>query len=268
MVDFMRMKFNSLLCVAVCVLASACASNNESAWSKDSEKPYEDRQIEKSLERYTYKEDVQLTPGSEIYYHFEYDIELPVKDFPEGVIETMQQNILSLAFQKTVRNVGLNTFVTNHVDKLVRDWKRECLIESREYGESPMMESREVIRGRMLDPYCGIVSYVCDSYGHGRSFNSYRRSVNMDVKTGRIVKESNLFRTGYKPILRELLVEYLPENVDRGSIDLRTFQPSEDFYITEEGITYLYPQGEIGCMADGIIEVTIPWTAFSIVRVK
>ena len=72
MVDFMRMKFKSLLCVAVCVLASACASNNDSAWSKDSEKPYEDRQIEKSLERYTYKEDVQLTPGSEIYYHFDF----------------------------------------------------------------------------------------------------------------------------------------------------------------------------------------------------
>ena len=73
---FMGMKFKSLLCVAICVLASACASNNDSAWSKDSEKPYEDRQIEKSLKKYTYKEDVQLTPGSEICYHFDYRIRI------------------------------------------------------------------------------------------------------------------------------------------------------------------------------------------------
>jgi hypothetical protein len=261
-------EFKSILCVIICVLLGACTSNkkNDSSWSEESEKPYENRWIVKSLRNFTHKEDVQLTPGSEVCYHFEYDIELPVKDFPEYVIETMRQNILSLAFQREVRKVDWNTFVTDNVEKLVRKWRSVWMEEAMEYGESPMMEENDIIRGRMLDPYCGIVSYVCDSYGPG--FNTYKRSVNMDLKTGRIVEESNLFRSGYEPILRELLIEYLPENIYMDSEDLRTFQPSRDFYLTRTGITYIYPQGEIGCMADGVIEITIPWNAFSLLRVK
>lgn len=262
------MKLRNLFALAFCILAVACASENksDSAWSEKSEDPFEDRQIEKSLKNYTYKADFPICPGNDVCYKFDYDIELPVKDFPAGVIQTMQQNILSLAFQQTIRDTDWDSLVATNVDWLVRDWKRSHQEEIAEYGVSAMMEERSYIKGRMLDPYSGIVSYVCQSYGPG--FNSYKTSINMDIRTGQIVNESNLFRSGYRPILRELLLEHLPQDLDRRCVDLHSFQPSEYFYITKEGITYMYPQGEIGSMADGVIEVAIPWNAFSILRVR
>ena len=265
------MKLRNFFWSVVCVLACSCACNNSAqeadyGWSEESEKPYEERQIRNSLKSFTYKEAKPFFPGCETRILFDYDVELPVKGLSPEVINVMQQNILSLAFNRTVSNTDWDSIVASNVERLVNDWKNSYLREVYEYGESSIMEQTDYIKGRMLDPYSGIVSYVCDAYGDG--YNTYKRSINMDVRTGQIVYESNLFRSGYRPILRELLIEYLPNNVDKEYIDLNRFQPSDNFYITKAGITYIYPQGELGSMADGIIEVSIPWNAFTLLRVK
>ena len=251
---------------------SCKSADKDSVWSEEAEKPYKGRKIEKSVRSYIYKKNVSLFPGAEYaIYHFDYDVELPEKGFPEDILRVMRQNILSLVFGKTIRNADWDNVVYSNVDYLVAGWKRDHQEDYRdEFNsdyDSPMMEERDYIKGRMLDPYNGIVSYVCDSYGPG--YNSYKRSVNMDVNTGRIIHESSLFRPGYRQILRDLLMEYLPERIDKQYVgSLREFQPSECFYVTKEGITYIYPQGEIGSMADGVVEVTIPWDAFTLLRVK
>ena len=170
-----------------------------------------------------------------------------------------------MAFGKSIRNADWDSAVASKVDDMTRSWRSSWWEFVGDDYSYEMMDDRNYIKGRMLDPYNGIVSYVCDSYGPG--FNSFKRSINMNIQTGEIVRESDLFRPGYRTILRSLLLEYLPEKFRDQDMEYRGgLEPSSCFYITKMGVTYLYPQGQLGSMADGVIEVTIPWSAFTLLR--
>jgi hypothetical protein len=88
----------------------------------------------------------------------------------------------------------------------------------------------------------------------------------MDEKTGRILTESDIFEPENYQILTSLVREYLPKCTEMDMIDDPAISPSSDFYITSEGITYIYQQYEIGPYALGIVEVLIPWSELTFLK--
>jgi hypothetical protein len=88
----------------------------------------------------------------------------------------------------------------------------------------------------------------------------------MDEQTGRILTESDIFEPGYYQQLTSLLREYLPKCTEIDMIFDANISPSDNFYVTSEGITYVYQQYEIGPYALGLVEVLIPWSELTFVK--
>lgn len=105
-----------------------------------------------------------------------------------------------------------------------------------------------------------VSNYVFEGGAHGSTVES---SVNIDLKTGKQVTEEDFFIPGYKEALSALLSAHLHDEMpDQESYDalfIKDLEPNGNFKVSEQGVTYVYGQYEIGPYYLGIIKVTIPW---------
>ena len=113
-------------------------------------------------------------------------------------------------------------------------------------------------------------SYAMDVYEYtgGAHGNRYLLIQNYDLQTGDAVSEQDLFIDDYYEQLKTLLLEALIAQTDEAETkkDLRRLGysvvdvvPNENFYVTPEGITYVYNPYEIAPYAMGCIEIFLSW---------
>ncbi len=113
-------------------------------------------------------------------------------------------------------------------------------------------------------------SYAMDVYEYngGAHGNRYLLIQNYDLQTGDAVSEQDLFIDDYYEPLKTLLLEALIAQTDEAETkkDLRRLGysvadvvPNENFYVTPEGITYVYNPYEIAPYAMGCIEIFLSW---------
>ena len=113
-------------------------------------------------------------------------------------------------------------------------------------------------------------SYAMDVYEYtgGAHGNRYLLIQNYDLQTGDAVSEQDFFIDDYYEPLKTLLLEALIAQTDEAETmkDLRRLGysvadvvPNENFYVTPEGITYVYNPYEIAPYAMGCIQISLPW---------
>ena len=113
-------------------------------------------------------------------------------------------------------------------------------------------------------------SYAMDVYEYngGAHGNRYLLIQNYDLQTGDAVSEQDLFIVDYYEPLKTLLLEALIVQTDeaetkkdlcRLGYSVADVVPNENFYVTPEGITYVYNPYEIAPYAMGCIQISIPW---------
>ncbi|MDR1781284.1 MAG: DUF3298 and DUF4163 domain-containing protein [Tannerella sp.] len=117
----------------------------------------------------------------------------------------------------------------------------------------------------------GIISVVFQRYSytfgaaHGGSF--FLGAV-FDAATGSQIEENDVFIDDYHDELARIIVEQLLEshNADTEStpgetdfFDLSEIRPNKNFYVDNEGITYIYNEYEIAPYAYGAISVMVPF---------
>ena len=191
-----------------------------------------------SVEKVELERRIPLCEDSEMALQMSCSFDWPLKGYNQSSLRAIQRNIIQC-----------------------------CLSEDTDY-ESFLLNWESAFYGKMNEPYNGIVSYVYDHYTYtgGAHGGTYRGALNMDEKTGRILTESDIFEPENYQILTSLVREYLPKCTEMDMIDDPAISPSSDFYITSEGITYIYQQYEIGPYALGIVEVLIPWSELTFLK--
>ncbi|MGM9810160.1 MAG: RsiV family protein [Paludibacteraceae bacterium] len=119
-------------------------------------------------------------------------------------------------------------------------------------------------------PTPSLWSYAIDVYEYngGAHGNRYLLIQNYNLQTGDAVSEQELFIDDYYEPLKALLLEALIAQTDEAETkkDLRRLGysvadvvPNENFYVTSEGITYVYNPYEIAPYAMGCIQISLPW---------
>lgn len=121
------------------------------------------------------------------------------------------------------------------------------------------------VSGSFSGRHGDVASYVasCYTYSGGAHGMSVENSVNLDVRTGKTVTEEDFFVPAYKDELASLLTSHLsdamPDEESYDALFIKDIEPNDNFFVTEEALTYIYGQYEIGPYALGIIKVSIPW---------
>ena len=111
----------------------------------------------------------------------------------------------------------------------------------------------------------GISSFSAITYDYsgGAHGSTVERCLNFRLSDGSPVTETDLFIDGYADTLSGLLSARLgmafsnPEDYD--ALFIKDIEPNGNFLVSEEGITYVYGQYEIGPYSLGTIEVSLAW---------
>ena len=115
-----------------------------------------------------------------------------------------------------------------------------------------------------------ILSYSYESYAYlgGAHGNSNRMLYNYDLSNAHTIKEQDLFIADYKASLTQLIKDQiLEQSAEIGSVadlnDLNFWEdeikPNDNFYISDEGLVYIFNPYEIAPYSMGQTEVMLPY---------
>jgi hypothetical protein len=211
-----------------------------------------------------FSEVTPLQEGAPYDFTMEMNIEWPEGGASDKVLKKIQKGITDLLFGSELETIDIEYAMKTHNDRSVDFYRQdnEEYLEDIEEEWAFMMDWSESIDGSFLDPYKGMVSYLKYAYGysggaHGMDVLTCRT---FDLKTGEQIFEEDLFKRGYEDRLTEALRANLLSRYEDQDMFFETdITPSDEFYLTSEGITYIYQRYEIGPYAIGIVEVLVPW---------
>lgn len=165
-----------------------------------------------------------------------------------------------------------NEYIQNNLP-LLQEWAidhgDESLGETL-FNEELIISAAPIGNDLPLTNILSLWSYAMDVYEYtgGAHGNRYLLIQNYDLQTGDAVSEQDLFIDDYYEPLKSLLLEALIAQTDEAETkkDLRRLGysvddvvPNENFYVTAEGITYVYNPYEIAPYAMGCIKIFLPW---------
>ena len=151
---------------------------------------------------------------------------------------------------------------------LKEDWEKD----NRDYEYAPICCEEQVLTGSVMGEVKGMLSYCVERYGYtgGAHGSNFRQFVNYNLQTGEQIDEEQLFAENYQEPLTQLLLQYMVEQNDEIALiqdwqeagyNVDDIHPNDNFYLAEEGITYVFNPYDIAPYALGETEILIPWSA-------
>lgn len=206
-------------------------------------------------------------------------IEIPVCYDNEIVLDSIRNTVISHLFSPYYINFPNDSVLSYFVDDLITDYKINNTAMLTEldsfvlysFSNEHYLEGFSLLNDENIYSY-GINRYVFMGGAHGLSSQIF---VNFDLKTGKQITESDLFAAGYQTKLTEIIkariVEQSIEDKDIDAIaDLEetdywvsNIKPNANFYISEEGINYVFNPYEIAPYYMGTTEVSIPFLSIA-----
>ena len=234
---------------------------------------------------YSFDKVAYLSEGQESSLTFSIRYAYPVAvNAPEEVLSKLQrsvcQTVLGEAFLDMRPQQAIEAYAalkhTEYIQNnlpLLQEWAIDhedeplcetCFNEELIISAAPMTDHLPESADRFL------WSYAMDVYEYtgGAHGNRYLLIQNYDLETGDMVNEQDIFIDDYYEPLKTLLLNALIAQTDNAESkrDLRRMGysvadvvPNENFYVTQEGITYVYNPYEIAPYAMGCIEIFLPW---------
>lgn len=132
----------------------------------------------------------------------------------------------------------------------------------------------QIMRSDSVSSINGILSFTTyiENYMGGAHGSHQTGYYNIDLKTGKLITESEFFKAGYAPLLKKIIIDQLvadnklrhsEELIDKGFFDLDEMKPNGNFLIQKEGVQYAFNEYEIAPYYMGVIKVFIPYAKIS-----
>ena len=216
-----------------------------------------------TVDTLTFEAHTPLYEGSSNGFDISIDIEWPKTAENEEVLENLQKGISGFLFGSRLATTDIEFAMKAYASKSAELYLEENSMEDELDDEFGYVTSwSEYCEGKFLEPYKEFISYQDYTYGYsgGAHGMDALNCITFNIKTGEKIEAEELFRENYE----DRLVASLRANLlccveDIDMLFEKDIYPSEEFYITPQGITYIYQRYEIAPYALGIIEVTIPW---------
>jgi len=206
------------------------------------------------------------------------DVEIPMAFTNKDVLKSIRATIISNLFGEEYIPHANDSVVTLFAKDLAADYKEnnEPLLSRIDKSNRYRFNNEHTVSGfsllsdKKIYVY-GIERYVYMGGAHGLETRNY---YNFDLKTGKTLTEKDLFKANYEPELSELIkkriVEESKENKETKETEpilsledtdfwAQSIKPNGNFYITDEGINYVFNPYEIAPYYMGQTEVTIPF---------
>lgn len=210
-----------------------------------------------------FKATTSLYEGSGAAFEMTMKIEWPT-EAPDGrMLKKMQREITGMLFGDDLATTDIEFAMDAYDRQSGKLYRQICETEEAAPEEERYMDNwTEYIEGSFCKPYNDMISYTryISGYSGGVHGMDALSCITFDLKTGELVSGDDLFIENHQDRLVKALRKNLMSSVNEPEMIIeKEIFPSENFYLTEKGITYIYQRYEIGPYYLGIIKVTIPW---------
>ena len=207
--------------------------------------------------------------------HIEYPTAIGKTDALNNIQRDLKHRLFGEAYIEMEPQQALDAYVAmlkteykiNNLP-LKEDWEKD----NRDFEYAPICCEEQVLTGSVMGEVKGILSYCVERYVYtgGAHGSNFRQFVNYNLQTGEQIDEEQLFAENYQEPLTQLLLQYMVEQNDEIALiqDLQEagynvddIHPNDNFYLAEEGITYVFNPYDIAPYALGETEILIPWSA-------
>jgi hypothetical protein len=195
-------------------------------------------------------------------------VEYPVQMVEMKALPKIEKLIVSTAFGKDYDSLKVDMAANKFIADETKEYRDENL-EMWEKAKSEMGASflnwYEYVTGTFGGSHGDVTSYLIthDMYQGGAHGSSEEIGLNFNSKTGEKVDEETFFIDDYKDDLPSLLRAHLREAMKDDdayeALFVKDIEPNGNFTVSDNGVTYIYGQYEIGPYYLGIIHVTVPW---------
>ena len=206
------------------------------------------------------------------------EVEIPVAFVNKDVLNAIRTTIITNLFGGEYVNHANDSLVHLFTKDLVADYKEnnEPLMAELDTANRYSFNNEHVVSGfsllsdKKIYVY-GIERYVYMGGAHGLETRNY---YNFDLKTGKTISEKDLFKSNYVTELSELIKKRIVEeskevkeakdtepilSLEDTDFWADSIKPNGNFYITDEGINYVFNPYEIAPYYIGQTEVSIPF---------
>lgn len=223
--------------------------------------------------KYSLSETTCFSDGCTDSMFIQFDIDFPIKAQNKAALKPIQTRLLHDLFGDNYMDMDINDAITNYYQELLTEYKLdyESLIkevESKNDSIEWRYNNEQILTSHVI--YCqgNILSYAIERYvytGGAHGINT-RIFLSFDINTGNSLNEEDIFKEGYETDLTPILIDCLIEQYDdmhsvadlQERYDVNAIQPNNNFYISADGITYIFNPYEIAPYALGETEILIP----------
>lgn len=208
-------------------------------------------------------------PGSSDSISVSVRLEYPVGGAKDEAIHLMTSSILGRSIDAGNPTASVEEAIKEYVDVTVQGYKDAYSQISEEYVDEDEtwggMSWEDVIDGYFAGSYKKLVSYIVEAYSYEGGANGLEGvyAVLFDTTTGEVVSEEDFFNPGYEEILSSALSSRLEESMknpeDYDALFVKDIEPNGNFYVMDDGVTYVYSPFDIGPHSLGTIRVFVPW---------
>jgi len=206
------------------------------------------------------------------------EVEIPVAFADTNALKAVRKTIITNLFGEDYVSVKNDSIVQQFCAELHKEYKDNFvpLLKVKDTKNNYSFNNEHKLLGFSLlsdkNIYVyGIERYVDMGGAHGLETRNF---YNFDLKTGKQILEADIFKADYKSKLSELIKVRIVEESKEDSTDNNTepilsledtdywtdsIKPNGNFYITDEGINYVFNPFEIAPDYVGQTEVTLPY---------
>ena len=194
--------------------------------------------------------------------HFDFDI--PVKASSKNTLKAAELMIISLTNDKDVKKTSsienmIKLYTRSYILNYLKEGNSTTTIQEEENEENlDWMNYEEKCVGKVLYNNNNIFSYSVrtSSFAGGAHETTTNNGASLDLRTNEIYTLDYLFGKENIDSLKVLIVDKLNENNQLLTDDVDVIH---NFYLSEDGITFVYGPLDIASYSDGEITVTLEW---------
>lgn len=199
----------------------------------------------------------------------------PVKFSDEDILHKMQRELNVAVFEDELLGLlepkdAVNKFTANYIE----NYKEEAKTRFPNWAESHETEDYfsfyKTIETVILYNNYDLLSYQISSMDYKGGANSYTayKNVVVNLKTGALLTEEDIFKAGYEKALNQLIIDKIvaqnkakkPEDLlELGFWGIEDLTSNSNFSVDDKQLTYIFSQGEYSAPSLGEIRVHIPY---------
>ena len=206
------------------------------------------------------------------------EVEIPVKFANKDVLKAIRATIITNLFDDSYIKYSNDSLVPLFTNELVTDYREnnEPLLEKLDstnrysFNNEHNLSGFSLLSDKKIYVY-GIERYVYMGGAHGLETRNY---YNFDLKTGKTISEKDLFKDSYENELTDLIKKRIIEeskeiketkdsepilSLEDTDYWTDSIKPNGNFYISDEGINYVFNPYEIAPYYLGQTEVLLPY---------